>query len=87
MNLIDLQARVCRLEELALGLAKEVVIWKAGNDPLLYRERKAYLDAIQDALAGVEEARAILAEARQRLEERAAKRAQQNQNGQRTRPS
>ncbi|MCI0463601.1 MAG: hypothetical protein L0Z62_42235 [Gemmataceae bacterium] len=87
MNLIDLRARVCRLEELALGLAKEVVIWKAGNDPLLYRERKAYLDAIQDALAGVEEARAILAEAQQRLEERAAKRAQKNQDGQRTRPS
>jgi hypothetical protein len=34
----------------------------------LYLERKAYLGAIQDALAGVEAARVVLAKARQRLE-------------------
>jgi hypothetical protein len=33
---------------------------KAANDPLLYLERKAYLTAIQDALAGVEAARVVL---------------------------
>jgi hypothetical protein len=42
--------------------------WKGGNDPLLYLERKAYLGAIQDALAGVESARVILARVRRRLE-------------------
>jgi hypothetical protein len=68
MNLIDLKARVCRLDDLARGLAKEVALWKGGNDPLLYLERKAYLGAIQDALAGVEAARVVLAKARQRLE-------------------
>jgi hypothetical protein len=68
MNLPDLGARVRRLDELARGLAKEVSLWRGGNDPLLYLERKAYLGAIQDALAGVEEARVILAKARQRLE-------------------
>jgi hypothetical protein len=68
MNLTDLQARVRRLEQLARGLAKEVTLWKACNDPLLYLERKAYLGAIQDALSGVEEARVTLAKARQRLE-------------------
>jgi hypothetical protein len=68
MNLTDLQARVRRLEQLARGLAKEVTLWKACDDPLLYLERKAYLGAIQDALAGVEEARVTLAKARQRLE-------------------
>jgi hypothetical protein len=57
-----------RLEDLARGLAKEVVLWKAANDPLLYVERKGYLTAIQDALAGVEAARVVLAKARQRLE-------------------
>jgi hypothetical protein len=41
---------------------------KAADDPLLYLERKAYLTAIQDALAGVEGARVALARARQRLE-------------------
>jgi hypothetical protein len=69
MNLTDLSARVRRLDDLARGLAKEVALWKKGSDPLLYLERKAYLDAIQDALAGVEEARVVLARARQRLED------------------
>src|SRR5215469_14408249 len=68
MTLTDLKARINRLDELARGLSREVVIWKAGNDPLLYAERKGYLNSIQDALAGVEAARVVLAKARQRLE-------------------
>jgi hypothetical protein len=68
MNLADLGARIGRLDELARGLAKEVALWKNGNDPLLYVERKTYLGAIQDALAGVECARVVLARALQRLE-------------------
>ena len=55
------------LDELTRGLAKEVVLWKECDDPLLYLERRAYLDAIQDALAGVESARVVLAPARQRI--------------------
>jgi hypothetical protein len=68
MNLADVAARVHRLDVLMRGLAKEVSLWKEGNDPLLYAERRAYLKAIQDALAGVETARVVLARARQRLE-------------------
>jgi hypothetical protein len=64
----DLAARVRRLDALGRGLAKEVVLWKEANDPLLYAERKRYLDAIQDALAGVEGARVVLARALRRLE-------------------
>jgi len=67
MNLADLTARVHRLDELMRGLAREVALWKEGNDPLLYAERRAYLKAIQDALAGVEAARVVLARAQQRL--------------------
>lgn len=67
MNVTDLEARVRRLDQLARGLAREVSLWRECNDPLLYLERKAYLNAIQDALAGVEEARVVLAKARQRL--------------------
>ena len=52
MDLKELQARVDRLDQLSRGLSKEVTIWRKGNDPLLYLERKAYLGAIQDALAG-----------------------------------
>ena len=63
----DVDGRIRRLEELARGLAKEVAIWREGNDPLLYLERKAYLNGIQDALAGVETARVALAKVSQRL--------------------
>jgi hypothetical protein len=67
MNLSDLSARVERLDQLSRGLAKEVILIRQGDDPLLYLERKAYLGAIQDALSGVEAARVTLAKARQRL--------------------
>lgn len=63
----EVTARVKRLDELSRGLSKEVAIWREGNDPLLYLERKAYLNAIQDALAGVESARVVLARAMQRI--------------------
>jgi hypothetical protein len=68
MNVSDLRARVARLDQLARGFAKEVTLWKSCNDPLLYVERKAYLGAIQDALAGTEAARVALAKVMQRLE-------------------
>jgi hypothetical protein len=67
MPLRDLTAPVRHLDELTRGLAKEVVLRKECNHPLLYLERWAYLGAIRDALAGVEEARVVLAKARQRL--------------------
>jgi hypothetical protein len=67
MTLRDLTARVGRLDELSRVLAKEVVLWKECNDPLLYLERRAYVGAIQDALAGVEEAR-WCSQRRRRLE-------------------
>jgi hypothetical protein len=74
MTLTDLRRRVERLEALSRGLAKEVVLWKQADDPLLYVERKGYLGAIQDTLAGVEAARVVLAKARQRLEGSAPRR-------------
>jgi hypothetical protein len=64
-------ARVARLHELSIGLAREGVLIGKGQDLLLYVERKAYLAAIRDALAGVEGARVVLARVRQRLEEAA----------------
>ena len=40
MNLNDLEARVERLDQLSRGRAKEEILVKQGNDPLLYRERQ-----------------------------------------------
>jgi hypothetical protein len=68
MDTDGIKRRIGRLGELSRGLAKGVVLIKAASDPLLYLERKAYLTAIQDALAGVEGARVVLARAGQRLE-------------------
>jgi hypothetical protein len=66
ISLVSLSERVRRLEDLTLKLAREVQLWKACDDPLLYAERRAYLKGIQDALAGLDEARVILVQAQQR---------------------
>jgi hypothetical protein len=68
LRLRDLKGRVARLERLSMGLSREVVLQRGAQDILLYRERKQYLGAINDALAGVEAARVTLARAVRRLE-------------------
>ena len=61
MGLAELKARIERLDKLARGFAVEVGRWKVVTDPLLFRERKAYLGAVQNALAGADAARFVLA--------------------------
>ena len=61
MTLRTIAARVDRLEELARGLAKELTLLSQADDPLLYVERKTYLNALGRVLSGVEEARVVLA--------------------------
>ena len=68
LQLPHIKARIVRLEELARGLAKEATAWKSGEDPLLYLERKQYVNALLNALAGLEEARVVLAGVVGRLE-------------------
>jgi hypothetical protein len=68
LNVTDVEKRMRRLEELTRGLSREVALWREANDPLLYLERRAYLNAVQDALAGVEAARVVLARAVQRMQ-------------------
>jgi hypothetical protein len=68
LELPDIKARIERLGLLARGLAKEVGLQKSADDVLLFRERKPYLRAVQDALAGVEAARVVLARAVRRME-------------------
>jgi hypothetical protein len=61
VQLQDLRARLKRLDKLVRGLALEVALLRKGDDPLLYRERRAYLKAVQEAQAGLELARVTLA--------------------------
>ena len=70
LQLPHIKARIARLNELTRGLAKEAAVWKMGEDPLLYLERKQYLNAMMNALAGLEEARVVLVGAARRLDRR-----------------
>jgi hypothetical protein len=60
LDLPDIKARIARLNQLARGLAMEVALQKGAEDALLFRERRQYLRAVQDALAGAEAARVVL---------------------------
>ena len=73
LSVDDVRKRVCRLEQLAKGLATEVLLVRRNEDPLLYLERRKYLCAIQDALFGVDAARAILAQVVARLDDQAGR--------------
>jgi hypothetical protein len=66
LTIEDVKRRVERLEQLSMGLAEEVYLFRQAEDPLLYLERRKYLCALQDALFGVEAARVVLAQVVQR---------------------
>ena len=68
MNAAAISARVRRLDQLYRGLAREIIIVDTADDPMLYLERRAYLDALLATVRGVEAARVTLAKARQRLD-------------------
>jgi hypothetical protein len=68
MSVADIKARIERLDKLARGFSVEVGRWKGAADPLLYRDRKAYRGAVQDALAGVDALRVVLAGVVRRIE-------------------
>jgi hypothetical protein len=70
LTLADLRRRTERLDGLARGLAEEVGLQRGAEDVLLFRERRQYLRGIQDALAGAEEARVVLAGVVKRMEGR-----------------
>jgi hypothetical protein len=68
LTLVDLKARIERLGQLERGFAREVALQREAEDQLRFGERKQYLTAIQDALAGAEAARVVLAAVVKRVE-------------------
>jgi hypothetical protein len=67
MTVDNLAARARRLGRLAMGLMREVVLIRQADDPLLYLERLAYVEALRGAVDGLEAARVTLARALQRI--------------------
>jgi hypothetical protein len=68
MRISALNARMSRFEKLCLGLMVERDLWRKCDAPVLYTERRDYQEAISKAIAGLEEARKILANAVHRLD-------------------
>jgi len=67
MHLTEIEARVRRLDELALNLMNERDRWRKDLGPLLWHEREAYDKALTDAIAGLETARVALAKVLARI--------------------
>jgi hypothetical protein len=67
MNAAALSARMHRLEQLSLGIARETQL-VGESDIFLYRERRDYLDALHRTHAGLESARVASAKAWRRLD-------------------
>jgi len=65
MNAAELTSRIRRLGRLSLGVPCETQLVNQ-SDIFLYRERREYLDALQEICAGLESARVVLVKARQR---------------------
>jgi len=61
MNRQDLKTRKRRLEELIRGLFLEASLWRTCSAPIMALDRLAYMDAIHEAIHGLESARIILA--------------------------
>ena len=68
LELRDLKARIERLDRLARGLAREIGLQRGAEDVLLFRERRQYLRAVQEALAGADAARVVLEGVVRRME-------------------
>jgi hypothetical protein len=68
LTLQGIKARPPRLQERIQWLSEEVQRWKHDESPLLALERRAYLEGIQDALAGLDEAVVVLEKAVERIE-------------------
>jgi hypothetical protein len=60
-NLKSMRARVVRLEQVACELSEEAGrVRDAEQSELLPAERKAYLNAVYDGIAGLEAARLVM---------------------------
>ena len=65
---VAVEGAIARLEKLVAGLTAEMATWKNTAAPLLPGERDMYLENLQAAVIGLDDARDTLEDAVQRLE-------------------
>jgi len=69
LQLRVIKPRVGRLRELVAQLVQDIMLVKSHESPLLDVARLAYLIGIQEAIAGLDQARVVLGKAIRRIEE------------------
>jgi len=69
LHLHTIRPRIPRLRELVAELVQDYLLVQSLESPLLGGERRAYLIGIQEAIAGLDEARVVLGKAVRRIEE------------------
>ena len=69
LHLHTIKPRLGRPRELVAELVQDYKRWKEETSPLLDSERRAYLIGIQEAIAGLDQARVVLNKAIRRVEE------------------
>jgi hypothetical protein len=74
LHLHTIKPRVGRLRELVAELAHDYTRWMDEPNPLLDGEERAYLRGVQEAIAGLDQARVVLGNAVQRSRTRSPRR-------------
>jgi len=69
LQLQNIKPRIPRLRELVAELVQDYLLVQSQESPLLDGERRAYLIGIQEAIAGLDQARVVLGKAVRRIEE------------------
>jgi len=69
LQLQTIKPRIPRLRELVAELVQDYLLVQSQESPLLDGERRAYLIGIQEAIAGLDQARVVLGKAVRRIEE------------------
>jgi len=69
LHLHSIRPRIPRLRELVAELVQEYLLVQSQESPLRDGERRAYLIGIQEAIAGLDQARVVLGKAVRRVED------------------
>ena len=67
INQKEIEQRVDRLEQLVVGMGRELALWRGKATPLLDGERREYLNRVTDVIKGLDDARVALLRSLERM--------------------